>query len=538
MSATTRLWKVVYDAYLEPFARHVNASIGQKSVFAPLVKDANTESILVTVVIGLIVVGVFLYTLKNIAYPKLKPNEPPMVSYWIPVLGSAAWLGIDPFGFYKKCQKEHGDYYQFLLLGKKMVTCLGAEGNNFVFNAKLADASAEDAYKSLTVPVFGKGVVYDVQNSVLMEQKRFVKAGLSNERLQAYAPLIVKEAVDYFARWNKPFGVENIYKASAELTIMTASRCLLGEEVRSKLDESFAQIFHDLDAGFSPINFVFEDLPIPSNRLRDKAHIKMRNFFLDIMESRRKSGTEDRTDIMSYLIKQCQYKDGRRPTDVEAAHMMIALLLAGQHTSSTTSAWAFIFLAENPHLFEQLRKEQINILGSLDAPLTLENVKKLSLLDNVLRETLRIRPPITNMMRKANRDIPIPNTNYVVPKGSYIQAVPVISQRADQYFDNPEQFLPSRWDKYDKDVKVKDDDLVDYGWGAMHSSSAKSPYLPFGAGRHRCIGEAFAYLQIKTIIATFVRLFEIKLHKGKFPNSDYTTLIPQPINPLVDYVRI
>jgi sterol 14-demethylase len=53
-----------------------------------------------------------------------------------------------------------------------MVTCLGPDGSNFVFNSRLADSSAEDAYKSLTVPVFGKNVVYDVPNSVLMEQKR------------------------------------------------------------------------------------------------------------------------------------------------------------------------------------------------------------------------------------------------------------------------------------------------------------------------------------------------------------------------------
>ena len=61
-------------------------------------------------------------------------------------------------------------------MGKKMVTCLGVDGNNFVFNAKIAESSAEAAYKSLTVPVFGKGVVYDVHNSVLMEQKRYVIA--------------------------------------------------------------------------------------------------------------------------------------------------------------------------------------------------------------------------------------------------------------------------------------------------------------------------------------------------------------------------
>ncbi|CAG8446302.1 5655_t:CDS:10 [Ambispora gerdemannii] len=530
---SVRLWKAAYDTYLEPFAHHVNATISRHSVFAPLVKDANTDSILLVAAIGLVVGGMFLYMLRNLAYPRLKPNEPPMVPYWIPVFGSALWLGIDPFGFYAKCQKEYGDYYQFLLLGKKMVTCLGSEGNNFVFNAKLADASAEDAYKSLTVPVFGKGVVYDVENSVLMEQKKFVKAGLSNERLEAYASLLVKETTDYFARWDKQSGVEDIYKASSELTILTASRCLLGEEVRSKMNESFAQIFHDLDGGFAPINFVFEDLPIPANKLRDKAHIKMRNFFLNIMESRRVSGMDDeRTDIMSYLMKQCHYKNGRRLPDVEVAHIMIALLLAGQHTSSTTSAWAFIFLAQNPHLFEKLREEQIKVLGSLDAPLTLETVKKLLLLDSIVRETLRLRPPITNMMRKANRDIPIPNTNYVVPKGSYIQAVPVMSQRADQYFDDPEKFLPSRWEKFDKDVKVTDDDIVDYGWGAMHTTSAKSPYLPFGAGRHRCIGEPFAFLQIKTIIATFVRTYDLKLHNDKFPDSDYTTLIPQPIKPM------
>lgn len=53
-----------------------------------------------------------------------------------------------------------------------MTYCLGPEGNNFVFNGKLSHINAEDAYRNLTVPVFGDGVVYDVENSVLMEQKK------------------------------------------------------------------------------------------------------------------------------------------------------------------------------------------------------------------------------------------------------------------------------------------------------------------------------------------------------------------------------
>ncbi|KAG9283992.1 hypothetical protein G9A89_005499 [Geosiphon pyriformis] len=478
-----------------------------------------------------------LISVKNVSKPKNKLNEPPMVPYWIPIIGSAVTMGMNPIAFYRKYQKKYGDYYTFLLFGKKLVTCLGAEGNNFFFNAKTIDVSAEEAYKSLTVPVFGKGVVYDVHNSVLMQQKKFVKSGLSIDNLRAYVPIIFKETEDYFQRWSEKSGVENIYKSTAELTIMTASRCLLGDEVREKLDESFAQIYHDLDGGFTPINFIFEDLPLPSYKLRDKAHVRMRNFFLDIMNSRREANKTDGSDIMTYLMKNCFYKDGRPLSDQETAHIMIALLMAGQHTSSTTTAWALIYLAENPELFEKLRQEQIKILGSLTAPLTLEAIRKMGLHDNVVRETLRLRPPITHMIRKVIRDLHIPGTQYIVPKGHFIQAVPAVSQRAHEYFSNPEKFDPYRWIEYDMQNKERDDDIVDYGFGVIHTTSAKSAYLPFGAGRHRCIGETFAYVQIKTIIATVVRIFDMKLHNNKFPACDFTTMIVQPVKPMVDYIQ-
>lgn len=74
------------------------------------------------------------------------------------------------------------------------------------------------------------------------------------------------------------------------MVIMTASRTLLGKEVRSKLTESVADLYHDLDKGFTPINFLFPNLPLPSYRKRDEAHIKMRNVFIDVINTRRASG--------------------------------------------------------------------------------------------------------------------------------------------------------------------------------------------------------------------------------------------------------
>lgn len=534
---TIKLFSLIYDYYLVPFTYRVHAIASRNHLLAPYFKDVTGNTILFTGASLIIASILILYALRNVLYIRPRSSEPPIVPYWIPFIGSAVTMGIDPIKFFRENQKKYGNYFTFILLGRRMVICLGSDGNNLLFNAKTAEVSAEDAYRSLTVPVFGKGVVYDVENSVLMEQKKFVKSGLSTENLRAYVPMIETETKNFLARWKTESAIEDIFEAMSELIIMTASRCLLGEEVRSKLDESFAQIYRDLDGGFKPINFLFDNLPLPSNKLRDQAHVKMHNFFLDIMKSRRESNVKDRTDIMQYLTTQCHYKSGRKLTDEESANIMIAMLMAGQHTSSTTSSWAFLFLAENPELFEQLRQEQIEVLGSLDAPLTFDALKKLTLHDNVVRETLRLRQPLLSIIRKVLRDLPIPETNYVIPKGAFIQCVPTISARSDEYFEQAEKFDPHRWEILDQQNKTQDDDFVDYGFGAINMSKARSPYLPFGAGRHRCIGETFAYVQIKTIIATTVRMFKFELPNNKLPDCNFTTMVVTPKEPLVRYVR-
>jgi len=79
-----------------------------------------------------------------------------------------------------------------------MHVALGPKGNDLVLNAKLAHVSAEEAYTPLTTPVFGSGVVYDCPNHVLMQQKKFVKYGMTTEAFRSYVPLIVEEVMNYF----------------------------------------------------------------------------------------------------------------------------------------------------------------------------------------------------------------------------------------------------------------------------------------------------------------------------------------------------
>ena len=156
--------------------------------------------------------------------------------------------------------------------------------------------------------------------------------------------------------------------------------------------------------------------------------------------------------------------------------------------------------------------------------MTFEEMKKLPLLDAVIRETLRIHPPIHSILvsldfflhshfksqglvmlqRSVIADMAVPPTlsapadesrTYVVPKGHILVASPAVSQMDPMVWKDPETWDPYRWtdpsgvaaqalSSYDGDSGVK----VDYGFGQV-SKGTESTYQPFGAGRHRCIGE-------------------------------------------------
>lgn len=287
-----------------------------------------------------------------------------------------------------------------------------------------------------------------------------------------------------------------------------------------------------MDDGFQPINMFFEWLPLPSYFRRDKAHLKMRNIFKKVIEDRRANNVTDKTDMLQSLMNQT-YKDGTPFTDVDACHLMIALLMAGQHTSSTTATWALLFLAENPDVIKELLEEQKSVLGSLDAPLNFDAMKNMTMLDNVIRETLRLRPPIIMILRKVIRPITFPGTDYVIPKDNYIAASPIATQVDERFYKNAKAFEPRRWDNI---VEEETGESVDYGFGKIAGGGARNPNLPFGAGRHRCIGETFAYVQLKTVISTFVRMYDLSLTEKGMPGSDFTKMFVQPVLPVeIDY---
>ena len=300
----------------------------------------------------------------------------------------------------------------------------------------------------------------------------------------------------------------------AQITIFTASRSLQGKEVREKLDSTFASLYHDLDDGFQPINFMLPWFPLPQNRRRDIAQKKMTQIYSEIIKARRSKGKENEGNDMLWNLMRCVYKDGTPVPDTEIAHMMIGLLMAGQHSSSVTSSWIMLHLAAQPEIMEELYQEQLRVLGKEpSAPLTYENIQKLPLVMHVIQETLRLHPPIHSIMRKVKNPLLIQTTNWVIPPSHVLLAAPATMGKSDEYFPDADKWDPHRWESI-ADPKDQEMEKMDYGYGLV-STGADSTYLPFGAGRHRCIGEQFAYLQLTIVVTVMVRHFKLRNVEGK-----------------------
>ncbi|KAG6011457.1 lanosterol 14-alpha-demethylase [Claviceps pusilla] len=469
------------------------------------------------------------------------PNEPPVVFHWFPFIGSTVTYGMDPPTFFKENRAKFGDVFTFVLLGKKTTVAVGPAGNEFILNGKLKDVNAEEIYTVLTTPVFGRDVVYDCPNAKLMEQKKFMKIALTTEAFRSYVPIISGEVQSYFKRdadFKGKSGVVDIPKKMAEITIFTASHALQGSAIRNKFDESLASLYHDLDMGFTPINFMLHWAPLPWNRKRDHAQRTVAKIYMDTIRERRAKGDADKElDIMKHLMNS-SYKNGTPVPDHEVAHMMIALLMAGQHSSSSTSSWIMLRLAQNPHIVEELYQEQVKFLGADLPPLAYEDLAKLPLNQAIVKETLRLHAPIHSIMRAVKQPMPVPGTKYVIPTTHTLLAAPGVSASDPAYFPNPEVWDPHRWDLDSANAPtiardaVEDEEKVDYGYGLV-SKGAASPYLPFGAGRHRCIGEQFANVQLQTIVAEIVRLFKLSNVDGGngLIGTDYASLFSRPLEP-------
>ena len=298
---------------------------------------------MIAVIISVIIVGYFiLVTLFGKKRPK---DAPPNAQIGIPLIGNYIEFAKNPVDFIAKCLDKFGPIYTVPMLHKNLTFLLGPEVSAPFFKLNDDHMSQSEVYGFMT-PVFGTGVVYDAEPKKRTQQYQAMALGLRAQRLKAYVPMIEKETYEYMRKWGDS-GTVNLLDALSELTILTSSRCLHGDDVRENMFDEVARIYHDLDKGVTPLSFFFPYAPTEAHRMRDNARKEMIQIFSKIIKARKENGLDksESTDILQIFI-DLKYKDGTCLTDDEVVGLLIALLFAGQHTSSITSTWTSMFLSK------------------------------------------------------------------------------------------------------------------------------------------------------------------------------------------------
>lgn len=129
---------------------------------------------------------------------------------------------------------------------------------------------------------------------------------------------------------------------------------------------------------------------------------------------------------------------------------------------------------------------------------------------------------------------PSEDQTYVIPKGHFIVAAPGVSQMDPRIWKDAKTWRPRRWLEEGGVANAANEEYtsgerVDYGFGAV-SKGTESPYQPFGAGRHRCVGEQFAYLQLTILVSEIIRKYRIENVTPEFPETNYQTMIVLPLH--------
>jgi cytochrome P450 len=237
---------------------------------------------------------------------------------------------------------------------------------------------------------------------------------------------------------------------------------------------------------------------------------KLDDYLYALIRRRREEGGPE-YDLLGRLLNAPEMDDDL------IRDQLLTMLIAGHDTSTALLSWALYLLGEHSEVMAQVQEEtlalQREVVFSVGPLWTEEKLNHLKVLDQVIKETLRLFPPIHVGNRFAKEDVDL--QGYTVPEGSRLMVSMYLSHRDEAVWDEPERFCPHRFERSEQADPTK-----------RRPSLA---YIPFGGGPRNCIGATFAQIESKVVLARILQQFKLQLSPGqKVRPYMGATLEPRP----------
>ncbi|KAM4013998.1 cholesterol 24-hydroxylase-like isoform 1-T3 [Anomaloglossus baeobatrachus] len=208
------------------------------------------------------------------------------------------------------------------------------------------------------------------------------------------------------------------------------------------------------------------------------------------------------TDILTQILKGGVLED---ECDIEVLiDNFVTFFIAGQETTANQLAFAVQELARNPEILQKVQAEVDEVIGSR-RDIEYDDLHKLQYLSQVLKETLRLYPTVTGTSRFLEEDMIVEGIR--IPKNASVLVYTYVTGRMEQFFKDPLTFDPDRFSR--------------------DSPKPYFTYFPFSLGPRSCIGQVFAQMEAKVVMAKLLQRFDFRLVEGQsFKIQDTGTLRP------------
>ncbi|MBD0300733.1 MAG: cytochrome P450, partial [Tolypothrix sp. T3-bin4] len=332
-------------------------------------------------------------------------------------------------------------------------------------------------------------------------QRRLAQPIFHQKRINGYSQIMVEYTNRMLQTWHDG-ETHDIHADMMHLTLQIVMKCIFSAD----LDAGEAKVVANaLDVAMQWFeskrrqNFlVWEWFPRPENIRYRNAIAQMDEAIYKLIQERRNS-VEKSNDLLTMLMEAKDEETLQQMDDKLLRDEVATLMLAGHETTANALSWTWLLLAQNPEVREKLELELNQVLqGKLP---TLEDLGQLVYTQQIIKESMRLYPPVPLMGRQAAVDTQI--DDYEIPQGMAIMISQWVMHRHPKYFENSEAFQPERWtQEFEKQLP-------------------KGVYIPFGDGPRICIGKGFAQMEAALLLATIAQQFQIDLVPG------YST-VPQP----------
>jgi cytochrome P450 len=318
--------------------------------------------------------------------------------------------------------------------------------------------------------------------------RRALRPAFTRERIESYGGRMAERTAAHVDEWDDGERID-LHGEMRRLTLRILADTLLGTNVEGRegviMDAADALVDR---ADPRRVGQLLPDwLPTPTERRFQRRVAALDDYVEGVLAAAPDEGDGD--DVRSVLLAA---RDRGELTTAEVEDNLVGLLLAGHDSSAVALTYAWYELSRRPETAQSLVAEVDETVG--DGLPDAGDVDALERVRRVVRETLRLYPPVWAVNREATA--PVTLGVYDLPAGAQLTIPQWVVHRDDRFWDRPETFDPDRW--ADEVGEPSEGD------GGDRAGRPEYAYFPFGGGPRHCIGIRFAHLELTTALAAMV----------------------------------